>query len=84
MFLCMLVGRCSFDSARGQLFTHRSTASRRVLQGNRLTCHEGALTLSELTLHICEALQGIGQLVPLLLQQCIIQPALLLLLLKHM
>ena len=45
------------------------------------TCHEGALALGKLTLHVSQALQGIGQLISLLLQQRIIHAALLFLLL---
>ena len=46
-----------------------------------VTCHEGALALSQLALHISQPLQSIGQLVPLLLQHRIIHPLLLSLLL---
>lgn len=47
-----------------------------------LTCHEGALALCQLTLHISKALQSVGQLVPLLLQQGITYATLLLLFLQ--
>lgn len=48
-----------------------------------LTCHEGALALSQLALDICQPLQSVGQLVPLLLQHSIIHSLLLPLLLLH-
>lgn len=72
----LLPARSCFPLSRGsrqQLTFHgvmRATSQvvLRIKQRQQLTVHEVALAISQLVLHICQALQRLGQLLPLLFQ----------------